>query len=96
RNMNRGDCIALVKRMGWPLPPRSSCWMCPNHLQEEWRDIRDNKPHDWQQAIVFDRQMRERDPHAFLHPDAVPLEEANLDDSNGVLFQHCDSGMCFT
>lgn len=23
--MNRGDCVALVQRMGWPFPPRSSC-----------------------------------------------------------------------
>jgi hypothetical protein len=25
KRMNRGDCMALVKRMGWPEPPRSSC-----------------------------------------------------------------------
>ena len=31
RRMNRGDCMALVESMGWPSPPRSSCWMCPNH-----------------------------------------------------------------
>lgn len=95
RRMNRWECVSLVKRMGWPEPPRSSCWMCPNHTQEEWRDIRDNKPADWQQAIFFDREMRKRDPHAFVHHDAVPLERADLDDSNGVLFKHCDSGMCF-
>ncbi|MBI7541383.1 hypothetical protein JEV92_04190 [Pseudomonas aeruginosa] len=95
--MNRGDCVALVHRMGWPAPPRSSCWNCPNHTQEEWRDIRDNKPADWRQAIALDRDIRERDPHAFLHPDCVPLDQADLDDSNGVLFGHgCVSGHCFT
>lgn len=41
--MNRGDCIALVRRMGWPTPPRSSCWMCPNHHMQEWREIREHK-----------------------------------------------------
>lgn len=93
--MNRGDCVALVKRMGWPEPPRSSCWMCPNHTQTEWRDIRDNKPDDWARAVAFDREMRERDPNVYLHADCVPLDEADLDEKNGVLFQHCDSGMCF-
>lgn len=96
RAMNRGDCMALVERMGWPMPPRSSCFMCPNHTQAEWRDIRENKPADWQQAIHFDRTMRQRDPHAFLHSDAVPLELADLEERNGVLFGHaCESGMCF-
>mgnify|MGYP000440959959 FL=1 len=93
--MNRGDCDAFVRSMGWPQPPRSSCWKCPNHLQEEWRDIRDNKPQDWRKAVAFDKWMRKRDPHAFLHPDCVPLDEANLEDSNAVMFSHCDSGLCF-
>ena len=46
QRMTRDDCVALVERMGWPTPPRSSCWMCPNHTQEEWRDIKENKPED--------------------------------------------------
>lgn len=97
QRMNRGDCIAIVARMGWPLPPRSSCWMCPNHTQEEWRDIRDNKPADWAAAVKFDREIRKRDPHAYVHSDCVPLDKANLDDSNGVLFDHsCTSGVCFS
>lgn len=93
--MNRGDCVALVQRMGWPEPPRSSCWMCPNHTQEEWRDIRDNKPNDWRQAVAFDKWIRIHDKNAYVHADCVPLDQAELDDSNGVLFTHCDSGMCF-
>jgi hypothetical protein len=93
--MNRGDCIATVLKMGWPMPPRSSCWMCPNHTQEEWRDIRENKPQDWQQAIQFDRDIRKRDPNAYLHGDCRPLEDSDFTDYNESLFSHCDSGMCF-
>lgn len=97
RRMNRGDCIALVQRMGWPAAPRSSCYHCPNHTQEEWRDIRENKPADWREAVRLDRKMREHDANVFLHADCVPLDQANLDDQNGVLFDHhCMSGQCFT
>jgi hypothetical protein len=96
QRMSRDDCVRLVERMGWPPAPRSSCWMCPNHTQEEWRDIKENKPDDWQAAIHFDRAMRERDPASFLHSDCVPLDEADLDERNGVLFgRGCDSGHCF-
>lgn len=91
--LNRGECIALVKRMGWPTPPKSSCWMCPNQTAEEWRDTRSGP--DWQKVIFFDREMRKRDSEAFLHHDAVPIEQADMDDKNGILFRHCDSGMCF-
>lgn len=93
--LNRAECVALVKRMGWPTPPRSSCYMCPNHTAHEWRDIRDNKPNDWQAAIKFEREIRLIDANAFLHHDAVPLDQADLSEPNGVLFEHCDSGMCF-
>lgn len=94
--MNRGDCVALVAAMGWPPAPRSSCYHCPNHTQQEWREIR-LRPADWKAAIQVDKDMRARDPEVFLHHDCVPLEEVNLDDSNGVLFEHgCASGHCFT
>lgn len=96
QRMNRHECELLVESIGWPKPPRSSCWMCPNHTQGEWRDIRDNKPDDWQAAVWFDRDIRKRDPNAYLHPDCVPLDEADLSDQNGVLFGHaCQSGHCF-
>jgi hypothetical protein len=94
--MNRTDCIALVKKMGWPEPPRSSCWMCPNHTQEEWRDIKENKPDDYKKAVFFDKYIRTKDKNVFLHSDGVPFDEVDLSDKNGVLFNHCDSGMCFT
>lgn len=97
QRMSRDDCARLVELIGWPPAPRSSCWMCPNHTQEEWRDIRDSKPADWRAAVHFDRDMRKRDPAAFLHSDCVPLDEADLDERNGVLFGHgCNSGHCFT
>lgn len=98
RGLNRSDCEALVLRVLGRKPPRSSCWMCPNHTQEEWRDIRDNKPEDWQQVIRFDRHIRTLDPHAWLHPDCKPIDEVDLDDANGVLFEEgrsCTSGLCF-
>ena len=96
QRLNRYESEQLAERMGWPKPPRSSCWMCPNHTQHEWRNIRDNKPDDWKEAVRFDRDIRKRDPNAFLHPDCIPLDQADLSDLNGVLFGHgCQSGHCF-
>lgn len=97
QRMNRGDCVALVSRMGWPPAPRSSCSECPNQTQQEWRETRDHEPVEWQRVVRFDHAIRKRDPHLFLHSDGVPLDQANLDDANGALFGHgCTSGHCFT
>lgn len=97
--MNRGDCIALVCRvMGWPAPPRSSCWLCPNMLVGEWRDVMADDI-DRPKVIQFDRDMRKRDPHAWLTDQAVPIDQADFDDANEVLFGRengaCHSGLCF-
>lgn len=93
--MNRGDCIALAERMGWPSPPRSSCWMCPNHTQAEWRDIKENHPTDWIKAVKFEKHIQKTDPHAWLHGDAKPLSECDLTEQNESMFTRCASGMCF-
>lgn len=96
--MNRGDCVALVRRMGWPTPPRSSCWMCPNHHMQECREIREH-PEDWQKVVEFDRGLRLLDPHAWLTDQAVPIDQTDFGDSQEVLFGRdrgaCDSGLCF-
>lgn len=94
RKMNRGDCVALVERMGWPTPPRSSCWMCPNHTQHEWRAVKESE--DWERTVTFDRYIRKQDPHVWLHGDGAPIETADLTDYNESLFDRCDSGLCFT
>lgn len=96
RAMTRDMCTALVARMGWPPPPRSSCWMCPNHRQQEWRTIRDESPHDWAKAVAFDAMVRTHDPNAWLHASAVPLAHADLGDNQEVLFTHCENEACFT
>jgi len=93
--MNRGDCMAIVERMGWPTPPRSSCYMCPNHTQQEWRDIKENHKEDWIKAITFEKYIQKKDPHAWLHGDAKPLEECDFSEKNESMFTQCASGMCF-
>lgn len=96
--MNRGDCSHLALQVLGALPSRSSCWMCPNMQMEEWRDVMADE-RDRPKVIQFDRDMRKADPHAWLTDEAVPIDQANFEDSNEVLFGRergaCDSGMCF-
>jgi hypothetical protein len=101
--MSRNDCHELILRVGLPEPPKSSCWMCPNRHNSQWKKLRDVYPDDWIKAIQLDQEIRDRDPlHAlFLHKDRKPLGEINIDELDSKelpLFGQvdgCDSGFCF-
>lgn len=95
--LRREQAIVEVERMGWPTPPRSACWMCPNQGDHEWRDLKANWPKEFQKAVDLEREVRLRDANAFLHNSCVPLDQVDFtqeperfDDA-----AKCNSGMCF-
>ena len=95
--MNRGDCISLVERMGWPTPPRSSCWMCPYRSDAEWRHLKVNDPGDFDSAVKLENVLRLIDSNAYFHKSCRPLGEVDFNDAQEDLFaKPCASGMCFT
>lgn len=102
--MRRDECSRLVVRAGLPAPPKSSCFMCPHQQNRQWRQVRDDSPADWQQAIAIDREIRARDKRGgvFLHHSATPLECVDLDTPerpDSPLFGpsgECAQGGCFT
>lgn len=90
----REQAIQLVLDHGWPEPPRSACWMCPNMRDEEWIELRDTSPEEFQQAIELDMHVRILDPNVWLHKSGKPLGEVVFR-SNPSEPQPCDSGHCF-
>ncbi len=93
--MNRSDCVQLIRDAGMPEPPKSSCLMCPHRRNDQWRDLRDNYPADFAEAVAFDEQMRERDPHVFLHESMMPLAIADLGSQSSPQNDQCGLGFCF-
>jgi len=97
RRMTRGDCIALVKRMGWPEPPRSACYMCPNKPHHEWEWQRINAPIDHQKAIDFEiNELQKRDSEMWLTDTGKPLSEADFTEPDDLFNSKCAGGNCFT
>lgn len=95
-NKSRADCQEIIAKIGWPTPVRSSCWMCPNHNEDEWLWQQKHAPIDHQKAVALDVQIRKRDPFAWLHPSATPIGEVKFDKSNEVMFgKNCQTGLCF-
>lgn len=91
--LTRKLCISEVLAAGWDMPPRSSCFMCPNHSNASWRDL---DPEDMAQAIEFEHKMREIDPTLFLHRSCKPLESVRFTNDDQATVDGCSSGNCFT
>lgn len=81
--MSRRDCEAWLRRNEFPMPPKSSCIGCPFHSDAMWRDLRDNHPDEWADAVAIDRTLREGNGGRFrgaeyMHSQRVPLDMVDL------------------
>jgi hypothetical protein len=106
--MTRHDCLLWLARQGYPIPPRSSCIGCPFHNDAHWREMRDHRPDEWEDACDFDERIRQlRRPSdtrpvgdRYLHRSMRPLREVDLstpaDGGQTDMFaEECD-GVCAT
>lgn len=94
--LRRHECVKLVEDMGWPKPPRSNCWMCPNQSDSEWMETRWNRPSEFERAVKLEQEIRKVDPNAWLHKQCVPLDQVVFDDGQLDFLTPCSSGECFT
>lgn len=101
-NMTRQDCLRWLERHGYPRPPKSSCIGCPYHSNAMWREMRDQRPAEFGDAVALDRLIRDGGTargirgQQFMHRQMVPLDEADLADppAEPDLFGEECEGMC--
>lgn len=84
--MDRDACERWLRRRGWGDVAKSACIGCPYHGNRQWRDLRDNHPDEWADAVAFDEAIRKGgarglplNGEAFLHRSRVPLTLAPID-----------------
>ncbi len=87
--MSRRDCERWLAERQYSAP-RSACIGCPFRKNAEWRDMRDNHPDEWAEAVEFDRLIRrggstrELRGEQFMHKSCLPLDQAPIDDDNEI------------
>jgi len=87
RKMTRQKCKEWMSDNGYPEPPRSACYYCPFHSNEEWRRLREEEPEYFKKAIEFDKNIRQhyKDNHktmkmeVYLHNSCKPLDKIDFD-----------------
>lgn len=91
--MNRSSCVAAVVKRGWPMPPRSSCWMCPNAGDREWLDLKTDYPEDFARAVELEREIRATQPGMTLHQSGKTLDLVDFGEAQ-MSISDC-AGMCW-
>lgn len=80
----REDCRRYLRSHGWASTPKSACIGCPFHGNAQWRELRDEHPEEWADAVDFDHRMRQTRLRGikeapFLHRSLLPLDVAPID-----------------
>lgn len=101
---DRAACMALIRRAGLPVPPKSSCTFCPFQKISQWQHLRKEQPERFQQAVDLEQAMIERrarlgkDP-VYLTGTARPLAEVVVETGQLDIFEDgatCDiGGYCY-
>lgn len=101
----RSRTIAYVRDRTGQDPPRSACVFCPYRSGWSWRQLREQDPDGWAQAVAVDESLRAPDAELppgwegwngtpYLHGSLRPLAEAVLtpDDAGqlALLDDHAD------
>ncbi|MGC5410435.1 hypothetical protein ACPXCX_42985, partial [Streptomyces sp. DT225] len=82
---SRSDCLRLLRSRGFGQTPKSACLGCPYHGNAQWRALRDESPHEWQDVVAFDAAIRSGNARAtaegkpllgqaYLHRSRRPLD----------------------
>lgn len=84
--MDRKACRRWLESRGWTQVAKSACIGCPFHGNRQWRELRDQHPDEWADAVAFDAAIRRGgarglplDGTAFLHRSRLPLDQAPID-----------------
>lgn len=107
KKMNRTHCKEWMRVNGYPEPPRSACYYCPFHSDEEWRRLRNDDPEHFKKALEFDKVIRQKykdhnktmNMEVYLHSSCKPLSEIDFDSDTDKGQQEWDftsecEGMC--
>lgn len=87
---SRKDCERYLASIGWGGVGKSACIGCPYHGNRQWRQLRDDSPKEWADAVDFDAAIRNGSARAnaqnkelrgsmFLHRSRIPLAQAPID-----------------
>ncbi len=105
QGMRQEDVIEYFKLHRLPIPPRSVCNACFANGTDTFREMYENRPDDWKNAVLIDRSVRDWSQIAvqdrvYVSRTMLPLVKLAkknflMVDSDKENEYSCDSGYCF-
>ena len=91
KKMMREHCLKWMRDNGYPEPPRSACYYCPFHSNEEWHRLKTKDPEHFKLAVEFDNEIRAlykakdetMQMEVYLHSACKPLGEIEFHRDDG-------------
>ena len=105
--LTKADVVLYYQKIGRPLPPRSVCSGCFANDLSHFRDMYENRKHNWEQAVAVDEACRNLEfmgvkDECYVSSTLTPLKDLPAcdfkpGDDNLRLFDQieCQSGHCF-
>lgn len=104
--LNRGDCQNIIASAGLPVPPKSSCYFCPFHRTNTWREMKRDEPELFEKAVELERKINAKrelfgQDNVWLSDKLKPLDQAISEAQSTLpMFddgpEGCDEGYCWT
>ncbi len=98
----KADATKYLADHNYPIPPRSVCNACFANGLATLKDMHDDRPGDWEDAVAVDKAIRDltqigvRDP-VYVNNSARPLYRLAMEGfgAGDDTVDTCDSGYCF-
>lgn len=76
RGITREECGRIITRAGLEVPPKSSCFFCPNQADKQWHRLLIDHPDLYELAANLERRATARTGgHVTLDIDDISLDE---------------------
>ena len=68
----RKDCKKIIKSIGWPVPPKSGCYICPFSRIGQWKKLYEVHPELFKKAEMLEKRLRK---YPEVRISSKPLED---------------------
>lgn len=95
--LRRVECEKLIEDYGLPIPSKSACWMCPHLQDEQWMEMREQDPADFERAVALDEELRQANVQGgvWLHSSRIPLVDVEFKEVESLPLFEC-ANSCWT
>ena len=61
--ITRRDCINIIEKHGWPVPPKSGCWYCFYMKKSKWRELSYKSPEKFIRIVKMEERGYKSQPY---------------------------------